>query len=612
MMRSINEPAYARWRTILRAKIARKLHWQFPAVSEAEVDRLASRGSELGFGMEIPHSAGEVISEEQLNSLLRHEIQIFGSLWPVGNEMGAPSALIPPGYRQIDWLGHYRHSQGGDIKLPWELARLQHLPQMAWHAFRHQSNAAVINAVGVELQAQVADFSHHNPPARGVNWQCAMDVGIRVSNILLARELLRAVDWRPAAEFDRLLVRTAIEHGRFIHRNLEWYRVGRGNHYLANLAGLLFCALWLPPTAEADGWFRFAASELQSEVHRQFLADGANFEGSVFYHRLSLEIVAFSWAAIRRAHYKQGLAPPEVPALQEALTKGLRFLGDLTDNSGNGVQFGDHDSGRLFKIAPTFIELGGRRLENALDTRDTLGLLGFFSGQIPATADAALFRALAGPLPKGIALAPAIPLVSTEKRNARALPTPPPGSLREFSVPAVSPGAFRTGCYPGFGAYFWKSELLEAWIRCGPPSGDGHHGHAHFDQLHLEVRVNGRPLTFDPGSLAYTGDFATRNYFRGPDAHFIPRLPRVEGLAAQDVDCFRYPGLPTGHCLEMTAEHFIGYYELGAEKAFRRVQFIPGKILVWDWAEGMLGETSPRQGQISWGYGVRLPWPWES
>jgi hypothetical protein len=78
-----------------------------------------------------------------------------------------------------------------------------------------------------------------------------------------------------------------VTHGKHIIGHLEWDDALRGNHYLSNVVGLLFVAAYLPRTMEMDVWLALGVQELVNEVELQFHPDGANFEASTSYHRLS-------------------------------------------------------------------------------------------------------------------------------------------------------------------------------------------------------------------------------------------------------------------------------------------------------------------------------------
>ena len=84
---------------------------------------------------------------------------------------------------------------GVDIKVPWELSRMQHLPQLAWAyglASQKVEETQPPEAYSNEFRNQILDFIATNPPRFGVNWHCPMDVGIRVSNWLVTYDLVQS------------------------------------------------------------------------------------------------------------------------------------------------------------------------------------------------------------------------------------------------------------------------------------------------------------------------------------------------------------------------------------------------------------------------------------
>ncbi len=328
--------------------------------------------------------------------------------WLAGRVNGANLAeakrlwrLVDAGYLPIDWQLDFKsgyrwredcwhrdirfaESSGVDVKVPWELARCQHLPALALACHFAAGDYPGFHAAedyACALRDQALDFIATNPPGFGVNWACAMDVAIRATNLLLARDIALAAGVRFDAEFEAAFAAALRAHGRHVVANLEWAPRHRGNHYLADIAGLAFIAAGLPGDAEIDAWLAFAAQELVAEIDYQFHADGSNFEASVCYHRLSAEIVL--WTAALFA----GLPPEKKAVLQrpqrhralprlrgealplhalpwgggesplptacwQRLARMAGFTRALTRPDGLVVQFGDNDSGR-------FVTLGG-------------------------------------------------------------------------------------------------------------------------------------------------------------------------------------------------------------------------------------------------------------
>ncbi len=228
-------------------------------------------------------------------------------------------------WREDTWYKDicYGHNLGVDVKVPWELARMQYLPQLAFaYALAAQSSKPKTQSkehgqeaefenqksrlnqlesperYAHEFRSQILDFIAVNPPRFGVNWACTMDVGIRVANWLAAYDLFCAYRAEFDREFLKVFKRSIYEHGLHIINNLEWSPDLRSNHYLSDIAGLLFVAAYLPRTPEIDAWLAFAIQELIKEVENQFYPDGGNFEASTSYHRLSAEMVIYATALV--------------------------------------------------------------------------------------------------------------------------------------------------------------------------------------------------------------------------------------------------------------------------------------------------------------------------
>ncbi len=311
---------------------------------------------------------------------------------------------VDPDYIPIDWQIDFKsgyrwsektwskkikfgHQLGVDVKVPWELARMQHLPQLALASFSSALNEESKSRIKNEFQNQVLDFIATNPPGYGVNWICPMDVAIRSANWILAWNLFNLAQLKCSRHFEEFFAQSIYEHGRYIIENLEWIP-DRANHYLANISGLVFIAASLPSTEETDLWLAFAVQELNVEVERQFDEDGSNFEGSTSYHRLSAEMVYYATALVlglveergeklksynhqlfKKRRGKPGLHPaplmfyplegeikysPFSKAYLQRMERMAEFIRDITKPDGSIPQIGDNDSGRFFKLEPVY------------------------------------------------------------------------------------------------------------------------------------------------------------------------------------------------------------------------------------------------------------------
>jgi len=561
--------------------------------------------------------------------------------------------LIDPNYVPIDWhrdfKSGYRWSasqwfrdvpispaRGVDAKVPWELARMQHLPQMAWlYSIEY---GLLKNDLSREFRNQVLDFIATNPPRFGINWRCTMEVAIRAANWLVAHDMFLAFGASFDCGFERELVRSIAAHAVHIVENLEWSQGLRGNHYLSNIVGLIFAAAYLPSTGETDAWLSFAVQELISEVREQFSAEGSSCEASTSYHRLSLEMVSFATAVVlglpdsrlstaaktSRATWfpprrptrdgelgHEGRLSPLPDWYVERLWRAGKFTSALTKSDGTVVQIGDNDSGRLLKLHPVYQRMTvgeARRLyrnldpypdlegeseywsENHLDHRHVLAVMHALFGDdfTEAAAEGSLDHKVVLGLCHGSRFSlpcrePARLAVMCEREHAA------PEMPNKILVQAHRHVDLSTGlvswAYPEFGVYILKSDNLFLSIRCG---WFGHTGHAHYDQLSVELRICGDDVFVDPGTFVYTPMRECRDRYRSPLAHFAPAMPGSSTGSKHDT-VFHLGSLISGECLLFTPEAFLGRVATDAGWLYLGVDLLPAGVRLATngiWPEG--------------------------
>ena len=547
--------------------------------------------------------------------------------WVMATEINAPISarvVVDHDYVPIDWhldfKSGYRwseviwyldiphgHKPGVDIKVPWELARMQHLPLLAWaYALSKevQEGFATPSVYSREFRNQVLDFIATNSPRFGVNWRSPMDVGIRVANWLVAHDIFRAYGAEFDDPFKKEFFRSIYQHGLHIVKHLEWSEKNRGNHYLSNIAGLLFVAAYLPCTPETDAWLAFAVQDLVSEVEYQFNADGANFEASNSYHRLSTEMIIYATALIlglpeekqaalrkydcRLLKILPKLKPAPIPFYVlarsdrltplppwyiERLEKMAEFTMRTTKPNGHITQIGDNDSGRFLKLQPAFQSKGdGPGLdENYLDHRHLVaGMNGLFDREdFTAFTDQGWFE--------------------TEVVRSLAGNTHLPSYLLETNKNKED-NESKLYAYSGFGLYIYRSRNMYLAVRCGSIGQKGNGGHAHNDNLSFELNVKGRDFIIDGGSYLYTPLPKIRNEFRSTRAHNTLAVDGFEqnrwksglkGLFSMSDDA-------QGHVLDLSAEYLKGEHSGFGRKHYRHFTWQEPFLVIEDFFDARL------------------------
>lgn len=469
---------------------------------------------------------------------LKHEFDLLGSGWVNRNsevrlELGSAHVdfskniltQISKNYQLIGWQLDVRsgfqfnikkqfddqtidRSKNVDIKNCWELGRLHHFPQMALAAKNLQNKDEFI----LEFKNQSLDFIVSNPIGMGVQWVCTMDVGIRVSNWLVAFDLFKQQDNKKLLdnEFTQVFTDYIQQHAKFIIENLEGKEGVAGNHYLFNLIGLLFATNYLSEKEESLAWRTFTEEEIEKEFFKQFFADGGNFEGSTTYHCLSTEAMVYATALMLRNDRKVS------SEYIDLLSKSCQFVKDLSKPNGEMPQFGDNDSGRLFVFSPFVNEK-----EKGAGGLNYDFLLAGFSGLFGRVGDLSLEAGIVQQLAKKSKLVPtssggrkSLSIKDTKHQLEHSKTT-----LIKFdkNIDIENVNQFS---YDEFGVYVFKSAKFYLAISA-ISNKKMHHswGHVHNDKLSFDLQVNKTDLVKDPGTFTYSAFPEKRMEYRGVNAH---------------------------------------------------------------------------------------------
>lgn len=217
-----------------------------------------------------------------------------------------------------------------DVKIPWELSRLQYLVWLA-------EGALLLPKLRDDCVrcfcSIVEDWIKSNRAGFGVNWTCAMEVSIRAVNLALAT----AVIGKYLARSKLILIAQSLaEHYVFLRRFPEISDV-TGNHYLADLLGELVLSTLVGSTkAHIRSIYAFTA-----EADRQFDHYGCHIENALIYHRLCTDMVALASAFAARS---LGAVPER---LQGVLSRAIGFALTVADAAYILPVMGDCDSGQI-------------------------------------------------------------------------------------------------------------------------------------------------------------------------------------------------------------------------------------------------------------------------
>lgn len=225
---------------------------------------------------------------------------------------------------------------GSDIKVPWELGRLQHLPWLALN-YSETKNENIKS----EIRNQIFDFIASNPPNFGVQWMSSMDIGIRLVNILFTLTFFGDSNKLFKNDEMELVNSYLFDHYQHIRDNIEYSDGMRGNHYLSNLCSILIYSCFIEDNEAKDLLIEKYINQINIELEYQFHPDGSNFEASTRYHIFSNQMVVTANLILSELIGKT-LEIKKLNLINSFTEELLKFS--------EPIQIGDNDSGFFWKV----------------------------------------------------------------------------------------------------------------------------------------------------------------------------------------------------------------------------------------------------------------------
>ncbi len=430
-----------------------------------------------------PNHREQVLAAAEL--ALAHNVNLLGS------------GLIELG-REIDWHRDYKTGfswqpayirsieygnpdQPSDVKVPWEISRLQWLIPVG-QAYLLKGDERYAVAVQNVLDSWIT----HNPYAYSVNWTCTMEVALRILTWTWFFHVFhRSQAWADTGFRKRFLC-TLFLHGEFTERHLERSDIN-GNHYTADAAGLVFAGLFFGEGTAPERWQKLGWQILCEELPRQVFPDGVDFEASVPYHRLVLELFFLP------ALYRKACGLDINSAYRERVVAMARFAATYSRPDGTVPLWGDADDARALPFGDQDIN----------DHRYLAGLVGVAwnipeLGEYFAGSRSEIFWLLGS-------------------SAAASLPS----DERQLIAPSST-------AFPDGGFYVMRTECDHIFIDCGPLGLAGRGGHGHNDCLAFEAVLDGVHLISDCGAYLYTASYEQRNKFRSTAYHNTPQVDGEE------------------------------------------------------------------------------------
>ena len=359
----------------------------------------------------------------------------------------------------------------GDIRINWELSRLQFLPTMA------VSNPPLTEHI-------LSDWFEKNPFLYGPGYVASMEVAIRWISIYWAACLL-GKSLKPMLH--RNLIGLANASGSYIENRLSTHS-SSGNHLIVEAVGLFWLGKALEQYKSGRRWIRKAREITHTQVIRQINSDGSNREQSFWYLGFVVDALL---------HYLLIEDRGKIPdAVWLRIAKALEFIHDLTLPDGTFPDYGDRDDGHIFRINNGYTESPFPGLLNT-------GAHFFKQPEWLRDCETAKER---------------LRFWQNDRANAEI-------QYSQIQLEKVSSKS-RLKIYPegGMTLMQWgKGRLLFRHASLGL---ENTYGHGHADALSVIFYWDSIPVLIDLGSGQYNGNQVMRNYFRSTIAHNTVEIGR--------------------------------------------------------------------------------------
>ena len=402
-------------------------------------------------------------------------LQLLGQPWPA-----SPRALLEPAVWFVDpisgtrWPGaeqycfdvDFRHQTSrGDVKLVWELNRLQFLHSVAALVLRGDREFGSFT-VNVLLSWMAA-----NPPFRGVNWSSGIELALRLVTVMI---VVSAAGNSLGAEERRNIRSLVAAHAYWLGRYSSLYS-SANNHRVAEGLGLLVAGLLIPDVPGASANVSAGRALLAEAPFSQFYADGTGREQSPTYAAFVLEMICIGIILLRAEgqDFDCNSLRRLIPVCEQ--------LQWMLDADGNAPHVGDDDEGRVIAMSPL------------RETRYVASVLAGAAGILQRSD-----------------LAP-----PQRDRHLRDLVF---GSAENWSATLTGVRNFPDGGYTVIRQATPEGRLLVIFDH-GPLGFLSIAAHGHADALSIWIHCDDLPVIVDAGTYLYHAGGAWREYLRSTAAH---------------------------------------------------------------------------------------------
>ena len=228
----------------------------------------------------------------------------------------------------------------GDVKIVWELGRMQHLVPLS-QAWFITGNAKYASSVVRDIESWIAQCPH----MRGVHWVSPMETALRLLSWTWAISLL--TNWDGLTDiFCELVAKSVYQQLRFINERYSLYS-SANNHLTAEATGVFVTACFWDRFNESARFRRTAKAHLIWCCEPQHTIKGVNREQAFSYQIFVWNLLVIAGLAAK------SVSDPLPQSYWHRLKQSARFLSNVSDQHANIPNIGDEDGGVAIDLGST-------------------------------------------------------------------------------------------------------------------------------------------------------------------------------------------------------------------------------------------------------------------
>lgn len=239
--------------------------------------------------------------------------------------------------RTLSWHKIPDFGKVGDIKLIWEASRFSFVVDFIQAYNQTQDEKYARGCIDLMI-----NWVKENPYPLGVNYKCGQEVSFRLFMWILA---LTHFDRYITDEEKEILYKNCYISLLRIDANISYAtKCVKNNHSISESAGLLIGGLFFSGFPESKRWVAKGEKSLLKETAYQIEDDGSYIQHSFNYHRLTMDVLSFSFWISHQLGYEASTV------LKQRHKQLYQFISAFVDKNGSVPNYGSNDGAYLFPL----------------------------------------------------------------------------------------------------------------------------------------------------------------------------------------------------------------------------------------------------------------------